>query len=519
VYRVQTVVPKSDDTFVGELGTVLSGAVLATSFSRTTIDGVTYWTVAGPKKRVATHPSCDRRYPLCGYSEDLYIDNRPLERVGTLGEVRSGTCFLDYSKALIYFADDPAGRSVEISTSAVAFNGSAHNVRIQGLVIEKYATAAQIGAVGGEGVGVGWVLQNSEVRLNHGTGVKLGDSAQVISNSIHDNGQLGIFGRSAAVIEDNEVAYNNWAGFSMNWEAGGVKLGNATGVVLRGNRIHDNVGMGLWSDGACTGGIYENNIIYNNAFHGILHEVSHAWTMRNNAIFGNGFGTAWGEWLGGAGIEIDESDHVEVHDNFVAKNYKGIALNMSVRSEVQGADLNNDFIHDNTIVQVSGVSAALYQRVGNRMYYTAKNNRFLNNRYCLGDPKEAGAFWWNDGSRSYAQWMAGGGEAGGVLFCPAVFVTKLENSAIGHGQVTLVAFGSDISPVRTLDLEIDGKPISASTAASFTDPRHGADFGTGVASRWDTVELSTGTHIAQVTASSATGRSAKASIHLVVGNE
>lgn len=518
VYRMQTVVPKNGDSFIGQAGAVLNGSELVTDFSRDIVNGVTYWFASGPNQPGQIHGSCDTAYPLCGYRERLFVDSRPLVRVRTLIEVTKGACYFDYSNSRIYFIDDPNGHTVEISATRVALAGSASDVTIRGLVIEKYANPAQIGVIGGQQTGNGWIIESNEIKMNYGTGVKVGSAARIARNDIHDNGQLGISAISGALIEDNEIARNNWAGFSMNWEAGGVKLGRAQQVMVRGNYVHDNVGIGIWSDGLCEKGVYENNVIEGNAFHGILHEISHAWSIRRNAIIANGFGTSWGEWLGGAGIQIDESDHVEVVDNFVANNYKGIALTMSVRKGELWADLNNDDIHGNVVVQSKGVAAALYQSVNNQDYYAQKGNRFVHNNYCLGDLSSGETYWWRGHYRSRKQWVDDGQDASGTFSCPGAFITTLESEAAALGTVTIAIFAADKIAVNALQLYVDGSPVTGGTNTIYAYPRGSKQAAIGATYKWDTTQVKKGTHDLQVRAYNSRGRLSNASISFTVGN-
>jgi hypothetical protein len=283
VYRMQSVIPKNEDVFVGQPGAILNGSNLITTFSQETIKGITYWTASGPSQPGQIHAHCETAHPLCAYPEDFFIDNRLLPRVASLSDVTTGMCYFDYSTHKVYFLDNPNGHVVETSRTSVALAGG-DNVTIQGLVIEKYANPAQTGVIGDHQSGNSWIVQNNEVRLNHGTGIKVGNSARLIGNYIHENGQLGIFGTSGSLIKNNEIARNNLAGFSANWEAGGAKFGNAHDITVSGNYVHDNVGDGLWTDGDSSGGLYENNIVVNNAKNGIAHEISHVWKRFRNAI-------------------------------------------------------------------------------------------------------------------------------------------------------------------------------------------------------------------------------------------
>jgi parallel beta helix pectate lyase-like protein len=55
-------------------------------------------------------------------------------------------------------------------------------------------------------------------------------------------------GRSRILVEYNTVINNDWAGFSIGWEAGAVKVLKMTGAVIRYNTIVGGAGPGIWLD-------------------------------------------------------------------------------------------------------------------------------------------------------------------------------------------------------------------------------------------------------------------------------
>ena len=147
------------------------------------------------------------------------------------------------------------------------------DVEVSGLVLEKFATPAQEGVI--SAYGSGWTITNNEIRLNHGCGVWSGSDSLVSNNFIHHNGQLGLCGQGKDIlIEGNEIAFNNTAGFDSRWEAGGAKWVNTESLVVRNNYSHDNLGPGLWTDSNNIRTTYEGNVVEDNADEGIFHEIS-----------------------------------------------------------------------------------------------------------------------------------------------------------------------------------------------------------------------------------------------------
>jgi hypothetical protein len=415
VHRMQTIRAKDGDSFMGEAGAVLSGARLLTSFSRSG----NYWVASGQTQEGAVHGECLPSYPRCNRPEQLFIDDRALLHVGSLGEVGPGKWYFDYGADQIYFADDPTGHRVETSVTPTAFDASGNNVTISGLVIEKYANLAQFGAIHPEGKS-GWVIANNEVRFNHGVGIRIGDGARVTGNNVHHNGQMGIGGvGNDALVEGNEIAYNNTAGFNFSWEAGGTKFVNTNRLVLRNNFAHHNTGPGLWLDINNINFLIEGNTVEDNyaadagPVAGIFIEISYGGIIRNNASRRNGKG--WDAWLFNAGILVAASGGtgLEITGNIVEDNVHGITLLQQNRgSGTYGPWLvQNVYVHDNTIKMPSGMTGVA-QDVGDNAIFTSRNNKFEHNTYYLSG---GGHFNWMNAERSDSEWRNFGQDTTGTF--------------------------------------------------------------------------------------------------------
>jgi parallel beta-helix repeat protein len=413
VHRLQNIVPRSGDRFLGEPGTVLSGARQLTSFGRSG----PYWFVGGQTQE-GPRPGgfCDPGFPRCVYPENFYIDSQPLRHVDSIGAVGPGTFFFDYAADRIYFVDDPTNRTVEASVTGKAFEGFATDVLISGLVIEKYATPVGEAAVG---VGTRWTLQYSEIKLNHYAGVGTGTESHVHHNSIHHNGCFGLVGSgNYATVEYNELAYNNFARFNPYWGAGGTKFVYTVGLTLRGNSSHHNGGPGLWTDIGNIYSLYENNTVEDNERGGIFHELSYDATIRYNTARRNGLAKPYPYWTTGAGIEILDSRNVEVHGNVVEDNWQGITGLDDHRGNGPYGPyvLQNLYVHDNLITSRSTEPGSGRTGIIDMDTYTAYvlgNNRFVNNQYVLGNPNGHYFMWF--GERTQYEWQNYGNDAGAAV--------------------------------------------------------------------------------------------------------
>ncbi|MGB0910961.1 MAG: right-handed parallel beta-helix repeat-containing protein, partial [Nitrospirales bacterium] len=361
IYRRQSITPKANNAFIGQPGAILSGAQLVTNFTKQNQN----WVAQDQRQQGPRFGTCEMNRVIppattCMFPEDLFLDDVLLTQVTTLSEVSPGKWYFDYKADEIIMADDPSGRKVEASITPRAFQGSAPNVLIQGLIIEKYASPAQEAAIHGQTGRAGlrsrnWIVQENEVRWNHAMGIRLGEEMHIRKNFIHHNGQFGIGGSGKNIlIEENEISFNNNQGF--HWHtAGGTKFVGTVNLLVRHNFVHDNFGPGLWSDVDNLNTLYENNHVKNNQTQGIFHEASYDAIIRNNLVEGNGFGDSI--WHVGSGILVSSSPNVEIYNNQVINNADGIGL-IQVHTRVEGRfgprELKNSSVHDNIIAMTEG---------------------------------------------------------------------------------------------------------------------------------------------------------------------
>jgi Right handed beta helix region len=418
------VVPLTGDSFIGAPNrmTILSGSTVLSSFTQ---QG-SYWTalltlnhtnpVCGSGKACECRPT----FPGCDLTEDLFIDNQVQQRVTALSDVTSGKWFWDLSNGTIYLAANPNGHQVDVSTTAQAFTGVARNVTIKGLVIEKFAAQGVFAGKPGGQNGVGWIVENCTVEFSHLAGVNTGSQMQILNNTICDNGKLGIFGNGDSnLIQGNELCRNDYAGFFA--VSGGAYLSGATNLVVSGNNVHDNLNVGLHTDGGSETVLYEGNTTARNDGSGIVHEISHAATIRNNTsdsdVFSGGAAVGYG-----AGILVEESDNVEIYGNTVTNSMNGIAGYQVVRVDDLGTHiLSNLWVHDNVVTLQQGAAGGIQIYTKDPSYYpaifTTLNNHFDNNTYCLANAS-GNYFDWQVTAVSFDVWQKTyGQDVHSVLSC------------------------------------------------------------------------------------------------------
>ena len=406
VHRMQTITARSGDRYIGESGTIVSGARQLTEFGR----AGAYWFADGQwQEGPRPYAWCRDGAPRCAFPENFYIDGVPLRHVDHLGAVTPGTFFFDYGADRIYFADDPTFRTVEASVTAKAFDGYSTDVYIANLVFEKYATPVGEAAVP---LGTRTTMERSEVRLNHYAGVGTGFGSVLRSTYVHHNGGFGIVGAGdGTLVESNEIAYNNFAGFYPYWGAGGSKWVHTNGLVVRGNYSHHNGGPGLWTDIGNIYTLYENNTVEDNERGGIFHELSYDATIRNNTARRNGSNKPVPYWTTGAGIEIIDSRNVEIYGNLVEDNWQGITALEDHRGVGPYGPyaVTNLYVHDNMIISRitdpgGGRTGIIDMDLVTAFAYG--NNRFQNNQYVLGNPNGQYFMWYGD--KTLSQWQSFG---------------------------------------------------------------------------------------------------------------
>ncbi|MEK9809946.1 MAG: right-handed parallel beta-helix repeat-containing protein, partial [Candidatus Nanopelagicales bacterium] len=419
-HRHQSITPKNGDQFWGEYGAILSGAKVLTG---AVADG-SDWRYDGQTQEGGLAGfACLPGFPRCRYVEDLWIDGVWQKHVDSRGAMTANTWYFDYAADRIYIRNNPAGKLVETSVTARAFQGSASNVLIRNLVIEQYATLAQDGAVRAEN-GSGWTVRNCDIRKNHAYGIRTGSGLSVYNTKLNDNGQIGSGGPGSVILFDTcEFARNNVAGFDYGWEGGGSKWAETDHLTVRYCYVHDNVGPGLWTDINNYLTLYEYNVVEDNIDKGIFHEISFDCIIRYNQVRRNGFGFI--DWLWGAGIIVAASGGIDsdivVHDNIVEDNADGIALIQQNRGsgEPHGSGYGvlpwhnkNILVRDN-IIRLGGTNrqTGAVDDAGDLSY--GRNIRFVNNTYFLAGA-DAFCFEWL-GAKNQAGWQAAGQDLTGTF--------------------------------------------------------------------------------------------------------
>lgn len=367
----------------------------------------------------------------CQKREQVYRNGVALDRAMQLSDLRPNGFYQDYQNNRTWLGSDPASTTMEIARAPYAVNSSAYGVTLSGLKFTHFATPSQKGAV--MAGGADWLIEGCVFTRNHAIGLHLvkAAGAQVRNNTMIENGQLGMghYASNNTIVENNVMARNNTAGYwGADWESGGFKSTYSSGVMFRGNNVHDNRGTGVWFDIDNINATILGNSINNNYADGIRYEISYKALISDNKLAGNGYGLATGGGRGSdyslyavAAINVNSSSDVEIRQNVIGKNQNGITAQMRSRgSGNHGAwDLHNLNVHHNDVTLATGARTGegvqglgTLSPVSATPYYTAKNNRFDYNTYRM-DATSAKRFSWNKSYMTFASLQSAGQERNG----------------------------------------------------------------------------------------------------------
>lgn len=413
VHRLQTIEPKSGQSFTGERGAILNGARVVTGF----IAEGPYWWAPTPTQPEAPHGPCLETQPRCNAVGDVFFNGLALRPAPALAGLAADAFFYDLGRGRLYLARDPANALIEAAEASSAFIGTAANVTIRGLTIEKYASRAQVGAIMGF-QGRQWIIEGNTVQYNHGVGISGGPRCIVRNNQVRYNGQLGVSADGeGGVFESNEIAFNNTRGYLPEWEAGGAKFAETDDLVVRGNYVHHNFGFGLWTDIDSRRTLYEDNVVTENDYGGILVSASQGATVRNNFAARNG--TSKGTWLWGAQIMLVAAEDVEVAGNTVIVAAAG-GNGITAMDQDRGAGrfgrrrLFNDSVHDNLVVYQGEAGASGVSGDNDAPNATV---RFDRNTYIAPGGATAERWYWG-GRTQWDAFRAAGQEINGRFLPP-----------------------------------------------------------------------------------------------------
>jgi parallel beta-helix repeat protein len=544
-YRLtESIVPKTGDSFIGQtacappktscpailMGSKVIGPLATFNGTNYVVTNQTQQNQVAPV--VGTEVLCDPEWQGCIYPEDLYFDDVPYQHLqsDTLPSIGPHQWWFDYTKHVIYFHDNPSGHLVETSVLDNAFGGSANNVTIKYLTVKEFAALFPNGAIGqGQDLnvlteGTNWTVQNCELLLNHGWGVRVLYRMKILNNYIHDNGEAGIGGgigitqqpvtqstNSFILIQDNIITHNDYAHFNPNFGSGGIKIGSTSGLTIRGNTIQYNEGAGVHFDDYSANELLDGNIITDNTeSDGVIQEMGVGTAVyRNNIALRNGIHIIWDYFTGQ--ISAHAATGINTYCN-VLEIPAGPQLNGFVLVAADRGDnlfppfqylmtTGNDF-HHNTVIWDEGAIGASGFWLSDPIHqpdFFADNPKPDYNEYHFSSSNPSLIYNNNTEKtvrKTFAEVQAAGAEIHGSADLnytsgfPTVAITSPLDQSSFTSSVTVEATASDKSGIERVEFYVDWALEKTVSAAPYN---------------FDWTNATTGTHIVAAMAYSNAG--------------
>ena len=273
-----------------------------------------------------------------------------------------------------------------------------------------------------------WLIQDVEASNNLATGIFLGDHFTIRNSTITNNGISGLGGSElvGGLIEGNVVSGNGEEGATGVYaNGGGMKFTQAgtldEPVVVRGNEIHGNSGIGVWCDIGCQGFEVIGNYIHDQTSRAFMYELSsHAIVSGNLMVDANSWSDFSRDFNAGA-ITIGESSDVVVEGNYIDGAVAGIIVRQTqrpVRPQENFLDGYEGVTYLSERIEITGNVIVNTEAMGISVGATGRGLLpdpstivFQGNIY--GSPGRM-AFWWANGERyDHASWQSSGRDTGG----------------------------------------------------------------------------------------------------------
>ncbi len=339
------------------------------------------------------------REPRCAWPEQVFLDGLPLLQVAA--DPRPGQFSIDGDRR-VRLADDPAGRTVEVTVRERWLTVRAADVTIDGFTMRQAASPPQHGALQALPGADRLTVRNVHLSDAHGALISFQGvaGASLLSSDLSRAGQLGVHaggaGTTDLTIEGNRITSSNTEGFDPAWEAGGLKAALATNLRLIDNDVGDNDGPGLWCDIDCRDFTASGNRVHGNTGPGIMFEISDGASIDDNVVWENGWGhPTWG-W--GAGILVSSSTGASVRDNVLAWNADGISIISQPRNRPAGDAVSDTSVIDNLVIAdpAGGYLLAWLQDWPGPMFASGSANAGSGNRFWPATAEQAGCrFEWS----------------------------------------------------------------------------------------------------------------------------
>lgn len=269
--------------------------------------------------------------PMAAWPDAVWIDGAQLTQVGSAGQVKAGTFFVDYAQHTLSVGSDPNGHDVRASDLGQAFNVLAKGVTLQGFGVRRYATSLpSLGTV--RLLGGASSVRDLVVTENATQGISLREAGNVVDHvTANSNGMVGVHANLAddLAIRNSVLDSNNAQGFNAEPSAAGVKLTRCRNIAISNNEFARNKAVGLWFDMADVGFKIVNNTFRDNEIGSQL-ELADTGIVANNVFDGGKYG-----------LYVYDAGNVKVFNNSFANNPVGsVFMSQDARRQSNPSDYN-----------------------------------------------------------------------------------------------------------------------------------------------------------------------------------
>ncbi|HEX3785470.1 MAG TPA: right-handed parallel beta-helix repeat-containing protein [Pseudonocardiaceae bacterium] len=257
----------------------------------------------------------DPSYPYSGWPDMAFLDNTPLQQVGSADAVVPGTFFVDQTGHRLILGDDPTGKTVEATAfdRLLQFDPGSEGSVLRGIGVAEYASNQDYGNHGAMVVdnAAGVTLDNDTFAFSASAGAAVFQPNSTVSDStLIDNGLVGLVANRADGLRltGDTFSKNNQQHFALTGDAigaAGAKVTRTKSAYVADNYFTDNLATGWWCDLGCTDATVVDNVATGNLVNGLFYEVSSRGLFASNVMAGNQV----------YGLKIASSDHVQIYNN------------------------------------------------------------------------------------------------------------------------------------------------------------------------------------------------------------
>jgi hypothetical protein len=332
--------------------------------------------------------------------EALFVGQVPYHVVDSAAKLDPGTFLVDESANTITArpreGDAPLTMAeVTVRMKTLQIDGRT-NVTVRNMTLERGAGAVQE-TMAGSWNSSNLTVENVTARQAAGGGFSIGTGKAATMRNVRflENGITGYgsYQQAGIVIEDAELAWNNWRGAHVGFTdwASSVKFMITSNVEINGWNAHHNYGHGLWFDtdnrnimvsglvsaGNLGRGLYleknpgpvtiDNAKICNNGMSGISYARTDRVTVQNSEVFNN---AGWQHLYTGSSTPVTMPDGYVVHGNAMT-----LQNTITVGDDLAQKDsLDKGWLFWQTRDEAAFWSSASFS--GNTWYHTQRSDPF-----------------------------------------------------------------------------------------------------------------------------------------------